>query len=245
MRSLIAFSAISFAAFCLLAAAPAHSDILYARPDGDAMSGAYRWGDEIVLDPIPFKSAIDIAKAANGSRALEIRLLHQVDAQETVYSVNLSSFQSALRWQGSEDKRLLIRGQIEASEAGPRPLTWVVGQSLGQTVCELDGNDVCALPPQQGPTDQREARQDLLHQLADELERPDVVKERSTSPDVHFRLHCFLLWESAFVDVCRYGLPRLLVLRCRELRILEHRAAQFRHPWVNVGVPRGREEGCA
>jgi hypothetical protein len=131
MRSLIASSAISFAAFCLLAAGPAHSDVLYARPDGDPMSGAYRWGNEIVLDPIPFKSAIDIAKAANGSRALEIRLLHQVGAQETVYSVNLSSFQSALRWQGSEDKRLLIRGQIEASEAGPRPLTWVVGQSLG------------------------------------------------------------------------------------------------------------------
>ena len=96
------------------------------------MSGAYRWGDEIVLDPIPFKSAIDIAKAANGSRALEIRLLHQVGAQETVYSVNLSSFQSALRWQGSEDKRLLIRGQIEASEAGPRPLTWVVGRPWGK-----------------------------------------------------------------------------------------------------------------
>jgi len=205
MRSLIASSAISFAAFCLFAAAPAHADILYARPDGDPMSGAYRWGDEIVLDPIPFKSAIDIAKAANGSRALEIRLLHQVGAQETVYSVNLSSFQSALRWQGSEDKRLLIRGQIEASEEGPRPLTWVVGQSLGQTVCELDGNDVCALPSQQSPTGQREARQDLLHQLADELERPDVVKEHSTSLDNHLRLHCFLLWESAFVDVADMG----------------------------------------
>src|SRR3954449_4734156 len=159
MRSLIALTAISFAAFCLFAAAPAHSDILYARPDGDVMSGTYRWGNEIVLDPIPFKSAIDIAKAANGSRALEIRLLHQVDAQETVYSVNLSSFQSALRWQGSEDKRLLIRGQIEASAAGPRPLTWVVGRSLGQTVCELDGIDVCAHPSQQSPTDQRELGQ--------------------------------------------------------------------------------------
>src|SRR3954463_8019558 len=205
MRSLIALTAISFAAFCLFAAAPAHSDILYARPDGDPMSGAYRWGDEIVLDPIPFKSAIDIAKAANGSRALEIRLLHQVDAQETVYSVNLSSFQSALRWQGSEDKRLLIRGQIEASEAGPRPLTWVVGRSLRETVCELDGIDVCALPPQQSPTDQREARPDLFHQLADELKRPHAGKERPTSSDTHFRLHCFLLWESAFVEVAEMG----------------------------------------
>src|SRR4051812_17310359 len=204
MRSLIAFSAVSFAAF-LVVVAPAHSEILYARPDGDAMSGAYRWGNEIVLDPIPFKSAIDIAKAANGSRALEIRLLHQVDAQETVYSLDLSSFQSALRWQGSEDKRLLIRGQIEASEAGPRPLTWVVGRSLRETVCELDGNDVCALPSQQSPTDQREARQDLLHQLADELESSNAIKEWSTSHDVHFRLHCFLFWESAFVEVADMG----------------------------------------
>src|SRR3954463_16485506 len=168
MRNLIALTAIRFAAFCLFAAAPAHSDILYARPDGDAMSGAYRWGNEIVLDPIPFKSAIDIAKAANGSRALEIRLLHQVDAQETVYSLDLSSFQSALRWRGSEDKRLLIRGQIEASAAGPRPLTWVVGRPLRETVCELDGINVCAQPAQQSPTDQSKAQQDLFHQLADE-----------------------------------------------------------------------------
>ena len=205
MRSLIAFSAVSFVAFGLFVAAPAHSDILYARPDGDSISRAYRWGNETVLDPIPFKSAMGIAKAANGSRALEIRLLHQVDAQETVYSLDLSSFQSALRWRGSEDKRLLIRGQIEASEAGPRPLTWVVGRPLRETACELDGIDVCALPPQQRPTDQSEAQQDLLHQLADELGRPDVVKEHSSSPDVHFRLHCFLLWESAFVDFVDMG----------------------------------------
>ena len=59
-------TAIRFAACCLLVAMPAHSEILYARPDGDAISRDYRWGDEIVLDPIPFKSAIDIAKAANG-----------------------------------------------------------------------------------------------------------------------------------------------------------------------------------
>src|SRR3954463_7003817 len=179
MRSLIALTAISFAAFCLFAAAPAHSDILYARPDGDPMSGAYRWGDEIVLDPIPFKSAIDIAKAANGSRALEIGLLHREGAQETVYSVDLSSFQSALRWQGSEDKRLLIRGQIEASGTDRRPLTWVVGRPLSQTVCLVNGMDVCALPPQQSPTNEREAWQDLLHELADEFGHPDVVKERS------------------------------------------------------------------
>jgi hypothetical protein len=34
MRSLIASSAISFAAFCLFVAAPAHSEILYARQMG-------------------------------------------------------------------------------------------------------------------------------------------------------------------------------------------------------------------
>src|SRR3954447_7985545 len=190
MRNLIALTAIRFAACCLLVAMPAHSEILYARPDGDAISRDYRWGDEIVLDPIPFKSAIDIAKAANGSRALEIRLLHREGAQETVYSVNLSSFQSALRWQGSEDKRLLIRGQIEASGTDRRPLTWVVGRPLSQTVCEVNGMDVCSLSPQQSPTDQREARQDLLHELADEFGHPDVVKERSAPHETHFRLHC-------------------------------------------------------
>ena len=152
MRNL---TVIGFVAF-LSVATPTHSEILYARPDGDSSSRAYRWGDEIILDPIPFKSAIDIAKAANGSRALEIRLLHREGAQETVYSVNLSSFQSALRWQGSEDKRLLIRGQIEASGTDRRPLTWVVGRPLSQTVCEVNGADVCAL--QQSPRDQREAR---------------------------------------------------------------------------------------
>jgi hypothetical protein len=104
MRNL---TVIGFVAFVSVAT-PTHSEILYARPDEDSSSRAYRWGNEIVLDPIPLKSAIDIAKAANGSRALEIRLLHQEGAQETIYSVNLSSLQSALRWQGSEDKRLLI-----------------------------------------------------------------------------------------------------------------------------------------
>ena len=53
MRSLIALSAICFAAFGLSVAAPAHSEILYARPDRDAMSGADRWGNEVFPDPIP------------------------------------------------------------------------------------------------------------------------------------------------------------------------------------------------
>jgi hypothetical protein len=201
VRSLAAFAAVGLAA--LFVATPAHSEILYVRPDGDSSSRAYRWGDEVVPDPIPLKSAIDIAKAANGSRALEIRLLHREGAQETVYSVNLSSFQSALRWQGSEDKRLLIRGQIEASGTDRRPLTWVVGRPLSQTVCEVNGTNVCAL--QQGPTPQRESRQDLLHELANELEQPDEVKERLTSPDLNFRLHCFLFWESAYVEVADMG----------------------------------------
>ena len=103
MPNLIAFTPIGFATF-LFVATPTHAEILYARPDGDSSSRAYRWGNEIVLDPIPLQSAIDIAKAANGSRALEIRLLHREGAAETVYSVNLGSFQSALRWQGSESK---------------------------------------------------------------------------------------------------------------------------------------------
>ena len=42
VRSLAAFTAVGLAA--LFVATPAHSEILYARPDGDSSSRAYRWG---------------------------------------------------------------------------------------------------------------------------------------------------------------------------------------------------------
>jgi len=52
VRSLAAFAAVGLAA--LFVATPAHSEILYARPDGDSSSRVYRWGNEIVPDPLPF-----------------------------------------------------------------------------------------------------------------------------------------------------------------------------------------------
>jgi hypothetical protein len=59
--------AVAFAIWALLAAAPASSEVLYARPDGTADSDAYRWANE-VTGSIPLVEAIDIAKAFDGSR---------------------------------------------------------------------------------------------------------------------------------------------------------------------------------
>jgi hypothetical protein len=58
----------------------------------------YRWGNEVVLDAMPLKAAFAIARSVNGARALEIRPLHALGAQETVYSVDLGSIQTAMRW---------------------------------------------------------------------------------------------------------------------------------------------------
>src|SRR5688572_1137292 len=125
MRSLI-----GLAVCALVASTPANCETLYARPDGDPAGAVYRWGSEIVSDALGFNAAINIARAANGSRALEIRLLHRVDAHETLYSVDLRSIRSALKWQGSEANRLIIRGQTDKTGAVPRALTTIVGGSL-------------------------------------------------------------------------------------------------------------------
>jgi hypothetical protein len=53
VRSLAAFAAVGLAA--LFVATPAHSEILYVRPDGDSSSRVYRWGNEVVPDPLPIK----------------------------------------------------------------------------------------------------------------------------------------------------------------------------------------------
>src|SRR4051794_31166363 len=97
----------AFAMLVLFVAGPASAEILYARPDAAAAGARYGWEGEVVPDPMPLESAIEVAKAANGSRALEIRLLHRLGAQETVYSVDLGSFRSALRWHGSADRSLV------------------------------------------------------------------------------------------------------------------------------------------
>src|SRR5829696_1021690 len=137
---------IIIAAAIVLQSTPGHSEILYARPDTEAVGVQYRWGNEVVLDAMPLKAALAIARSVNGARALEIRLLHALDAQETVYSVDLSSLQTALRWQGSENAKLIIRGQLDGSAAPTRAFTKVVGRSLTDTICDLDGKNFCLEP---------------------------------------------------------------------------------------------------
>jgi hypothetical protein len=51
-----------------------------------------------------------------------------------------------------------------------------------------------------------EERQDMADYLAAELDRPNPVRtERTAAHDVRFRLHCFVLWESAFVEIAEVG----------------------------------------
>src|SRR5688500_18701558 len=105
------------AAAIVLQSTPGHSEILYARPDIEAVGVQYRWGNDAVPDAMPLKAALAVAGSVNGARAIEIRLLHALGAQETVYSVDLGSLQTALRWQGSENAKLIIRGQLDGSAA--------------------------------------------------------------------------------------------------------------------------------
>src|SRR4051812_2973198 len=200
MRSLIIVAALG-----VLGSTPGASEVLYARPDASPAGADYRWGNELVLDSMPLSAAIAIARGANGSRALEIRLLYAADASETIYSVALDSFQSALRWRGSENAKLVIRGQLDRSLAPARPLTTVVGRSLTATICELDRIDVCAAPSEKAGPPERERRDGELQNLAEDLDRSAAPGADRPGGDVHFRLHCFLLWESAFVEFAEMG----------------------------------------
>src|SRR5215212_3246487 len=104
MRWFLALAAISFSV-------PASSEILYARPDGDPSTTRFLWADEVITAGVPLAQAIAVARTANGSHPLEIRLLRRADRQETPYSLDLGSTGSALRWRGSETSRLTMRGQ--------------------------------------------------------------------------------------------------------------------------------------
>jgi hypothetical protein len=83
---------------------PARAEVLYVRPDDAPTTAQYRWHDEVIRDAVPVRSAIGIAKRVGGSRPIEIRLLRQDGVEETLYSVDLSSYRSALRWNGSAEK---------------------------------------------------------------------------------------------------------------------------------------------
>ena len=117
---------IILAAAIVLPPTPGLSEILYARPDAEVAGAQYRWGNDVVPGAMPLKAALAIAGSVNGTRALEIRLLHASGAQETLYSVDLGSLQTASRWQGSENAKLVIRGQLEGSAAQRRALATVV-----------------------------------------------------------------------------------------------------------------------
>ena len=56
----------------LLAPASARSEVLYARPDGDAASGPYLWADEAITDAVTLREAVAMARSAGGTRSLEI-----------------------------------------------------------------------------------------------------------------------------------------------------------------------------
>jgi hypothetical protein len=193
------------AAAIVLQSTPGYSEILYARPDTAAAEAQYRWGNDVVPDAMPLKAAFAIARSVNGARALEIRLLHAFGAQETVYSVDLGSLQTALRWQGSENAKLIIRGQLDGSAALARAFTKVVGRSLTDTICDLDGKNVCLERREREPPSAGDVREGLLNQVAEQLDRSGGSPEQSAPPDVRLRLNCFLLWESEFVEFAEMG----------------------------------------
>lgn len=189
---------LALAVCALLASAPASSEVLYARPDGTAASAPYRWADQVVTGSIPLSEAIDIARATDGARSLEIRLVHRADMRETTYTLDLGSVRSALRWHGSDSHRLTIRGQTEGAGAGRRALTTIVGQrSLRETLCAPNGFDLCAAAIQ----DPSDRRQDLLDYLAQESEG----REAAPAHDIRLRLDCLLIWDSAFVEITGMG----------------------------------------
>src|SRR6476646_6980153 len=104
----------------LLLYSPARAEVLYVRPDDGPPKAEYLWHDEVIRDPVSARNAIGIAKTANGSRPIEIRLLRQKGADETFYSVDLGSYRSALNWRGTADSRLIIRGQVDRTGDFPR-----------------------------------------------------------------------------------------------------------------------------
>jgi len=198
MRNL-AFLALSVA----LLNSPARAEVLYVRPDGGPQAAEYRWHDDIIRDPISVKAAIEIAKTAKGSRPIEIRLLRQTGADETLYSVDLSTYRSALRWSGSPDTKLTVRGQMDMSGEFPRAATILVGQPLRQTICKLGTVDLCYPPPDKTAARNGERHQELADEVASEMEKREVA--RPDASDIRFRLHCFLLWESRYVEFVEMG----------------------------------------
>jgi hypothetical protein len=198
MQNLVIF------ALCLAVfSSPATAEVLYVRPDGGPPAAEYRWHDEIIRNPISVKAAIEIAKTAKGSRPIEIRLLRRTGTDETIYSVDLSTYRSALRWTGSPGSMLTFRGQVDRSGEFPRASTILVGQPLRQTICKLGTVDLCYPPPDKTAARDGERHQELADEVASEMERREVA--RPDASDIRFRLHCFLLWESSYIEFVEMG----------------------------------------
>src|SRR4051812_31312581 len=186
----------------LLASSAACSETLYARPDTAPAGDAFRWQRQSIADSITLREAIDVAKAANGARPIEIRLLQHGDDEETLYSLQPSTLNSALRWKGSELSRLVIRGQTGTSGTFPRPLTTIVGRPLRDTICRPEGVDLSAL--ESSPAAFLSHARNVVDSIEEALDEASTTAVGS-SDDVQFRLDCLLIWESAYVDVADLG----------------------------------------
>jgi len=173
------------------------------RPDNAAPTVQYRWHDEVIRNAIPVKTAIAIAKRANGSRPIEFRFLREEGADETFYSVDLSSYRSALRWNGSTGNKLIVRGQVDRTGAFPRASTIVVGQPLSKTICKLGPIDFCYPTPDRAAAGNAGRHQDLADEVATEMENRNAASRGPS--EIRFRLHCFLLWESQNVEFAEMG----------------------------------------
>jgi hypothetical protein len=205
----------ALAVLALFLPAPAGAEILYARPDADTAGATYRWEQNVITDGISFTDAIGAAKAIGGSRPLEIRLLRRAGTEETLYSIDLRTSQLALRWYGSEENRLFIRGQVDRSQPVPRPLTTLVGGRLSDMLCRPEGVDLCHPSLMVAAMD---APQDPIDGLANALEHANTLTQspfqagryqlaaRPPDQDVRYRLPCFFLWESSFVEFTSLGL---------------------------------------
>jgi hypothetical protein len=73
---------IILAAATVLQPSPGLSEILNACPDAEVAGAQDRWGNDVVPDAMPLKAALAIARSINGTKALEIRLLHASGARE-------------------------------------------------------------------------------------------------------------------------------------------------------------------
>ena len=209
------------------------------RPDDGPPKAEYLWHGEVIRDPVSAKAAIGIAKTANGSRPIEIRLLRQKGADETFYSVDLSSYRSALRWRGTPENTLVIRGQVDTAGQFPHASTIVLGQPLRQTMCKVGSIDFCYPVPNRPAAGNGERHQDLGDEVAAEMDRRRA--ERRDLSDIRFRLHCLLLWESAYVDFVDMGFRDCWVCGGCELRIHAYLAQKLGYRRLHLGFSCGRQ----